>query len=205
MSIGSRQAGAGTAYNNQFVGLMEEVAIYNYALNAGQVLAHYQSVTNRPPAFVSNPFAGDAAEAGQLYSSSLTAFAGDPNGDAITFTKISGPAWLSVAGNGGLSGTPLSGNAGLNIFVVRATDPGGLFSTATMNVTVASAPPIVSRAVLSGNNLSLNWAGGIAPYQVQIATNLTDPVWQNWGAPVSANAVSVPLTNGTAFFRISGR
>jgi hypothetical protein len=205
MSIGSRQAGAGTAYNNQFVGLMEEVAIYNYALNASQVLAHYQSATNRSPSFVSNPFAGADANAGQLYSGTLTSYASDPNGDTVTFTKISGPAWLTVAGNGGLSGTPLSGNAGLNAFVVRATDSGGLFSTATMNVMVSAAPPIVSRAVLSGNNLLLNWAGGIAPYQVQIATNLTDPVWQNWGAPVSANTVSVPLTNGTAFFRIFGQ
>jgi len=205
MSIGSRQAGSGTAYNNQFVGYMEEVAVYNYALNASQVLAHFQSVSNRPPTFVGNPFAGTDASAGQLYSTSLSADASDPNGDAMTFAKISGPAWLSVAGNGSVSGTPLSVNAGLNAFVVRATDPSGLFSTATMDVMVSAAPPIVTSMVLSGNNLLLNWAGGIAPYQVQIATNLADPVWQNLGAPISASTQSVPLTNGAAFFRISGQ
>ncbi|MGC3956951.1 MAG: LamG domain-containing protein [Verrucomicrobiota bacterium] len=49
VSIGSRQAGVGTAFNNQFAGYMEEVAIYGYALSASQVLTHYQAATNRAP------------------------------------------------------------------------------------------------------------------------------------------------------------
>jgi hypothetical protein len=47
-TFGSRQSGAG-AYDLQFIGSLEEIAIYPYALGAGQVLAHYQVSTYRPP------------------------------------------------------------------------------------------------------------------------------------------------------------
>ena len=205
MSIGSRQAGAGTAYNNQFVGYIEEVAVYDYALTADQVLAHFQSVSNRPPVFVNNPFAAADAHAGQSYSTTLANCASDPNGDAVTFVKLSGPAWLNIAGNGSVSGTPFSGAAGTNHFTVRATDSSGLFNLAAMNVMVLAAPPIVGSAVVQGNNLMLNWTGGIAPYQLQMTTNLLNPAWQNLGAPMSGSSLSVPLTNAAAYFRIYGQ
>src|SRR6185436_12052183 len=54
VSIGARQSGAGTAYDNQFVGLMEEVAIYGFALSSNQVLVHFLAATNRAPAFLGN-------------------------------------------------------------------------------------------------------------------------------------------------------
>ncbi|MBU6402225.1 MAG: immunoglobulin domain-containing protein, partial [Verrucomicrobia bacterium] len=41
LSIGSRQSGNGTAFDNQFVGSVSEVAVYDYALSSSQVLAHY--------------------------------------------------------------------------------------------------------------------------------------------------------------------
>ncbi|HWL10445.1 MAG TPA: endonuclease/exonuclease/phosphatase family protein, partial [Planctomicrobium sp.] len=37
-----------------------------------------------------------------------------------TFKKISGPAWLAVAANGDISGTPGAADAGLNTFTIRA-------------------------------------------------------------------------------------
>jgi hypothetical protein len=204
MSIGSRKSGAATAYDNQFVGYMEEVVIYDYALSTNQVRAHYQTVTNRPPTFLSDPFTVTSANAGQVYSATLATNASDPNGDAVTFGKVSGPTWLSVASNGGLNGTPLSADVGTNSFTVRVTDPSGLFSTATMSLAVLPAPPIISSAVLQGNSLLLNWTGGIAPYQVQLTTNLLSPSWQDLGAPVSANSVLVSPTNGAAFYRVYG-
>jgi len=205
MSIGSRKSGSATQYDNQFLGYIEEVAVYDYALSATQVQAHYQAVTNRPPTFLSNPFTVASANAGQFYSATLVGQASDPNGDPITFGKISGPAWLSVASNGTLMGTPFSADAGTNNFAVRVTDASGLFSTATMQLLVLPAPPIVLSTVLQGNDLLLTWAGGIAPYQMQITTNLLSPVWQDLGAPVSVNSLSVTPTNGTAFYRVYGR
>lgn len=205
VSIGSRQAGLGTAFNNQFTGFMEEVAIYNYALSAGRILAHYQAATNRAPVFTSNPLILGSADAGQSYGATLVGTATDPNGDTLTFAKINGPAWLSVAGNGSLSGTPLSANVGTNHFQVSATDPGGLAGATTLNLQVIAAAAIILNADWEGGLLSLNWTGGIAPYQVQFTTNLMDSAWQNLGPTLSANNLMVAPTNPSSFYRVRGQ
>jgi hypothetical protein len=46
ISIGSRQAAYNTTYTMNFLGSIDEVAIYNYALNPIQVLNHYKAGTN---------------------------------------------------------------------------------------------------------------------------------------------------------------
>lgn len=205
VSIGSRQSGAGTSYNNQFVGYMEEVAIYGVALSPSQIMTHYRSATNRAPVFAGNPFTVASANAGQYYAASLIANASEPNGDTMTFSKISGPAWLSVLSNGFMSGTPASGDVGVNSFVVRVSDPSGLYTAATMNLAVIAAPPIVASAAVQDDGLFLSWTGGIAPYQVQQATNLDSPDWQNCGAPVNVNSLLVTPTNDATFYRIYGQ
>jgi predicted alpha-1,6-mannanase (GH76 family) len=205
LSIGSRQSGAATAYDYTFLGSMEEVAIYGYALSSNQVQIHYQTATNRAPVFASNPFTVASANAGQAYSGTLANQATDPNGDTVTFSKISGPAWLSVAGSGTLSGTPLSANAGANSFVVRAADPSGLFSNATMNLTVIAAPPIITSATMQDTNFLLSWSGGIAPFQVQFTPDLINSNWQNLGGPISSNNLLIAPTNNAAFFRVFGQ
>jgi len=68
----------------------------------------------------------------------------------------------------------------------------------------AASPPIIATASRAGSNFFLNWSGGIAPYQVQIATNLGAPLWQNLGAPISSPPVSLSPSNQAAFFRILG-
>ena len=119
---------------------------------------------NIAPSFTSNPINKPAAVAGQSYSSSIASDAIDPNpGDTLTFSKLSGPAWLNVAGNGALSGTPLSADAGTNSFVVRVTDSGNLFVNAALNITVAPAPPILAAISVEGDHLVLSWSGGMAP------------------------------------------
>ncbi|MFI4910179.1 MAG: heparin lyase I family protein [Sedimentisphaeraceae bacterium JB056] len=73
---------------------------------------------------------------GQAYSSTLADDAEDYEDDTLTFSKISGPAWLSVASNGGLSGTPSSSDVGLNTFEVQVTDSNGGSDTASLNIAV---------------------------------------------------------------------
>jgi len=179
--------------------------MYGHALSPAQVLAHFQTATNRPPAFLSSPFLAPNANAGQLYSSTLATNAADPNGDAITFAKVSGPGWLTVAAGGAVSGTPVSSDVGTHAFMVSATDPGGLSTTGVMNLVVIPAPSIVSSAVLQGNQLTLGWTGGIAPYQVQMTTNLINPVWENLGAPITGNSLVISPTNDPAFYRVNGQ
>ncbi len=203
-AIGSRQSGT-AAYDNQFVGTIDEVAIYSYAMTAAQVQTHYAVRTNVPPVFPVNPFTKSDVVAGQIYSGTIAGNATDPNADALTFAKVSGPSWLAVAGNGALSGTPVSADTGTNSFVVKATDPAGLFATATMYLGVTPATPITMTVSFDGTTLMLNWAGGVAPYEVQTTTNLINPIWEPLGSPTSDTSLTVSPTNAAAFYRILGQ
>jgi hypothetical protein len=46
ISIGSRQANSKTTYTLNFIGSIDEVALYNYALSSAQILNHYIAGTN---------------------------------------------------------------------------------------------------------------------------------------------------------------
>jgi fibronectin type 3 domain-containing protein len=203
---GNSEIGNDSAFaNKNFMGRIGDVAVFNYAVSSNALQTLYVAAVNQPPVFLLNPFTLPGVVAGQAYSDTVATNANDPNGFPITFRKVGGPAWLNVAGNGGLSGTPLSSNVGINSFGVSATDIGGLTNTATMDLTVLPAPPLVVTAAMEENGLILNWGGGIGPYQVQWTTNLANPNWQNWGAVISTNSLLIPTTNSTTFYRIGGQ
>ena len=54
-----------------------------------------------------------------------------------TFSKVSGPAWLEVAPNGTVSGTPTAAGANENL-VIRVTDSAGTPATADITLTVGN-------------------------------------------------------------------
>ena len=122
-----------------FNGLMDEVLITDYALTAAQI-ASLQ--TNAPPQFTNSILARASATGAVAYASSIASTATDPDaGDVLSYSKTAGPAWLSVAANGTLSGTPTSGDGGTNYFTVRVTDSSGqnAFALLTVPVTVLTA------------------------------------------------------------------
>lgn len=97
-----------------------------YEVWADESYAHRYSdgpVTPTAPEFTSNPIIKNNATVGISYSdASLADNALDDNGDALSFAKVSGPNWLTVATNGALSGTPSESRIGLNNFVVSVSD-----------------------------------------------------------------------------------
>jgi uncharacterized repeat protein (TIGR03803 family) len=158
-----------------------------------------------PPTFLRNPFTEAPAIVGQPYAAGMaTNASAPPFGDVLTFTELSGPSWLSVAGNGSLSGTPPSTTIGNNVFIVSVADLEGLSNSATMYILV-SVPGFVLQLVPQGPNLMLTWSGGIGPYQVELATNLNNPVWQNVGAPSSATNILLSPSNVCSFYRVQGQ
>ncbi len=174
-------------------------------INANVIVTAISLVPNWEPTFAVNPFSLPSITAGQKYSGTIATNASDLNGDVLTFAKVGGPAWLNVAGNGTLFGTPLSPDAGSNSFVVSVTDPGNLSATATLNLNVQPAPPIQSSVSTTGSGLQLNWSGGIGPYQVQTTTNLSNPDWQNVGGVINANTLFVTPNSDARFYRIIGQ
>lgn len=139
------------AGDNNADATFDETRVYDYALNAQQVLGNYQAgpdvltsdaPPNQAPSFASNPLNKASAVVGTAYSGSLSGDASDPDaGATLTFGKTAGPAWLTVASNGTLSGTPATGTGGVNAFTVRVTDQGGLYAETTLNIPVNHALP----------------------------------------------------------------
>ena len=122
----------------------------------------------------------------QAYSTSLAGVATDVDaGDSLSYSKVSGPAWLTVATNGDLSGTPSLSDVGVNQWTVRVTDTAGLTADATVEITVsmsaseASAPALaetpspLNGASDSSLNPTLTWAAveGAESYNVYFGTS----------------------------------
>ncbi|HSR88090.1 MAG TPA: putative Ig domain-containing protein, partial [Pontiella sp.] len=128
---------------------------------------------NQAPAFTADPINKANADENVAYSGSVAADASDPEADAMTFSKVSGPAWLSVAANGTLSGTPGAGDVGANVFTVQVNATGGS-DTATLNITVTAAPvnqpPAFTVDPINKANADENVA-----YSGSVAADASDP------------------------------
>ena len=92
--------------------------------------------SNHAPVWTVNPIVNADANIGAAYNADLGALATDEVNDVVTFSMVSGPAWLSVFSDGILSGTPQVGSAGTNNFTVRVTDSSGAYNDATLMILV---------------------------------------------------------------------
>jgi PKD repeat protein len=116
--------------------------------------------TNRPPVLVqpSDMTVDEGTTADQVLTAS------DPDGDALTFSKVSGPLYLTVtttdATHGNAHLAPGFSDAGSANATVRATDTGGLTSDKSFTITVNN----VNRAPTAN-------AGG--PYSGTIGSAIT--------------------------------
>jgi len=211
--MGYRDTSGGTADNRIFylygysftLNSAKTVKSIRLPSNGNVVIVAISLVPNWPPTFSLKPFTLPVANAGQPYSGTIATNASDLNGGTLTYAKVTGQTWLSVSSAGFLSGTPLSANVGANSFVVSVTDSGGLSNTATMNLTVLPAPPIVASILNATNGLWFNWTGGIAPYQVQMCPDLAASNWSNVGSPISSNSFVILPTNPATFYRLTGQ
>ena len=136
--------------------------------------ATLQIVVNPDPApsFLASPFAEPWANVNQNYAGTVATNATTPlinQGDVLSFALVSGPAWLTVAPDGMLSGTPQGTDGGSNVFVVSVANLGGSSSTATMYVYVNSSPAFTTPALADAP------ATVGVPYAGTLATNATDP------------------------------
>jgi uncharacterized repeat protein (TIGR03803 family) len=157
------------------------------------------------PMFLSNPFTEVAATASAPYGANLSTNAIQPTGDTLTFAKVRGPAWLNVAANGVLSGTPGFSDVGTNLFTVSLSDTNGWSSTATMTITVLPLPSISISISTQGTNFVLIWSGAQPPYSVQMANDLASPAWQTIAGPMTNTTLTVTPSNTPTFYRIQGQ
>lgn len=140
-------------YNNTDPGL-SRIRAATYGRGLWESPLYNGGGVNLPPAFTTDPVVEANATAGSPYTATLADNASDPNsGDVLTFSKISGPAWLSVAANGSLSGTPVTSDIGLNTFSVKVDDGKGGTDQAGLQITVTGV--VIPVADFSGTPTSI--------------------------------------------------
>ncbi len=150
----------------------ESLSLYNLTVTVTDdgvpILSDTASITinvddeNEAPSLANTT--GVNAVEDQLYSDSIAGSGSDPDaGDTLTYSKVSGPAWLTVASDGGLSGTPSGIDVGINQWTVRVTDSGGLTADATLEITVDPASTGTTTYLATSETTTRGTAtGGIA-------------------------------------------
>ena len=115
-----------------FKGKLDEIVIRDTVLTQAQI----QSLigANTAPQFAGASINGVRASRGAAFAGTLAGQATDADGDAITYAKASGPAWLTINADGTMSGTPTAADVLPQDFVVNATDARGATTSATMAI-----------------------------------------------------------------------
>jgi len=134
---------------------------------------------NNPPSFDADPINEVNATEDVAYSSTIADDASDPDSDPLTFSKVSGPAWLNVSTNGVLSGTPANSDVGANVFTVQVDAIDGT-DTATLNITVIAAVRIVDGVTVLANDVLKMEVSGASPsasFCPASTTNLVNGAW----------------------------
>jgi hypothetical protein len=103
------------------------------ARNNMQIL---QPGENREPYFITDSLARHDAAPGRSYVSVIAGSCIDPDMDSLTYSKLTGPDWLSVKSNGIVTGTPTQTDKGINKFTVRVEDGNGAADQATLKIIV---------------------------------------------------------------------
>lgn len=130
---------SGTGFDSTY-SFAEGVADIMTSSGVGLAFAE-RSASPQPPVFETDPVVEINAVQDAAYSSTLADDAADPNGDPLTFWKAPDFSWLTVAANGDLSGTPLSGDVGSNAWTVFVTDGISGTNSAILEINVLAGPP----------------------------------------------------------------
>lgn len=213
LSLGSRAQNAGTSYNYQYVGLQDEVAIYNYALTPAQILNHYYAA-GVAPTFVVQPTNAVGGGAGVAEGSTVTFYSLAVGTPALRFQ------WYTSDGFNPL--TPLPGQTNANLvfpsitlaqsfqnYQVVVTNAYGSVASSAAYAYVVGGPPIISVdlpaqvvACVGGSVTLAAQFAGTAPFTYQWKCNGTNLTDNGHYVGTHTAALTIPylaLTDGTTY------
>lgn len=168
------------------------------------------AAANAPPVFSAHPLAYPAATALVSYTGqTLSASASDGDSDPLSFTKLGGPAWLSIASDGTLSGAPGIADIGQSVFSVRVSDPAGGQDVADLVIEVTKPYLLYDlngATAGSGANAGGTWAG-TTQWTTDAAGSTAPIAWVNGAIPVfsaGTDATGAYSVNNTTVRSIRG-
>jgi hypothetical protein len=183
-------------YNDPyFNGQVDEFRIYNDVLGAGDV-ATFVIPLAAPTGLVATPGDGqvvlgwNAAANASSYNLLRSLTSGGPY---TQITNVTATAFTDTALVNGVK----------YYYVVRAANAVGTSAnSAQVSARPVSLTPPTSSATLVGNQLQLSWPPDHTGWRLQMSTDLVGTNWQDVAGTDITNAVSIPPTNGNAFFRM---
>jgi hypothetical protein len=169
---------------------------------------------NDPPVFTVDPIVRPNTSSSlfpgtTIYTNTIAGSATDVDvGDTLTYSYVSGPAWLEIQPDGFIGGYTSNAVPGLNSWIVQVDDGNGGTDTATLQITVDSAAtsPVMS-IQLSGSNLEILWPSSTAGFSLYCSTNLLPPVvWSSVTNPPIIQGddwmVTLPIAEAPQFFQL---
>ncbi len=178
VSIGSRKSGATSTYNNQFNGIIDEVAIYNHALGSNQVLTHYYAANpgaklTLQPTNTAAPEGGTATLYSLGYGPGTVSYQWYQSSDfGATFAPMNGKTSANLV----IPGVPAAYN--LYQYQVTAANAYGSATSSIVTLSVVSGAPFMTvdlppaRMVYAGRTITLTVAvDGSAPFSYQWTSN----------------------------------
>lgn len=160
---------------------------------------------NVAPTFDSDPIDEIDATVGEAYIGTLADRASDADGDALTFSKLEGSAWLTVDADGALGGAPGAGDLGENLFQVEVNDQRGGVGSATLRIRVVPASGLVEMFVSSIGMSSRTHGGNrfsaVATIEVVDQTGAAvagATVSVGWSGAISGSSSGITDANGIA-------
>ncbi len=137
---GSAAAPANTAYAQILVGCHDkgDGSYWNRTQIDNISVVGVPGTDNLPCSFMSSPdnFRLDDVPESEPYNDALLNYTDDKDGDVLTFTPVNIPAWMTIAADGTMSGTPQFADAGEYEIVVSVADGNGASDTRTFYLLV---------------------------------------------------------------------
>lgn len=166
--------------------------------------------TNDVPVFAANPIVRTNAAQNLAYTGTLAGSASDEDADAVlVYAKVSGPAWLSIASNGAISGTPTNSDLGLNTFTVSVSDGIAPAVQATLNITVVVSRTLFSSGGKTWNTSATNWGTVTAgPYNTAAWSGGDSAILEGTAGTVTLGEAilirNLTFTNTAGLYAVTG-
>lgn len=193
VSIGSRQSGSGTGYDGQFVGLIDEVALYRTALSSNQILNHYLAagiapqITQQPPGSITTNEGSTVTISVQAVGTAPLAYQWyDPNN-----SPIAGGTGATLV----LHSVTAAMSGGYSVVVSNAY--GTVNSDQTL-LQVNAGPPILTTDLQPP--FSMGYAG--LPFSYTIGVDGTAPFTYQW--KLNSSVISGATNSTYSFSRLPG-
>ncbi len=215
MTIGSRASTQTSGNTIQVFGFINDVSVFNYALNAGQIAGEYAVGAEVAPIFIPGPPTNASAIANTTLTIPVTAIGTPPIGFVWSNTTTSavlssGTATNLATLNASLiySNVPSAWNGdSVELTVTNAYGTTNIYVAISVSNGVNTNPTNIVFSV-SGNQLTLSWPADHTGWLLQAQTNsLSTGLGTNWGniaGSSSTNQINVPINtvNGSVFYRL---